>query len=105
MIESSPGMGTLLYFSLVILCGTVLGLFYFGTLWITVRYLPRLRKPEIVLAVSFVARTAITVIGFYVVMEGQWMRLLACMVGFILVQVLFVCRFGSQTRFLPTKSG
>jgi F1F0 ATPase subunit 2 len=103
MIESTPSVVTILYLLLVILSGMVLGLFYFGTLWITVRYLPRLRRPELVLAVSFVLRTAITVLGFYLVMGGQWMRLLACMVGFILVQVIFVCRFGSQTRFLPTK--
>jgi len=97
MIESPITIVTVFYLALVILAGMILGLFYFGTLWITVRYLSRLRRSELVLAFSFVLRTAITVLGFYLIMGGQWVRLLSCVCGFVFIQIVFVCRFRPLT--------
>lgn len=78
------------------LTGILLGVFYFGGLWLTVRRLPRSASPELLLLGSFVTRTAIVLVGFYLVMAGRWERLLVCAVGFILVRFLLVARWGRE---------
>jgi F1F0 ATPase subunit 2 len=69
-----------------------LGLFYFGGLWLTVRQLPTCRWPAPLLLGSFVGRTAVVLVGFYVVMRGRWERVLACLAGFIMVRLFLVSR-------------
>ena len=78
------------------LVGMGLGLFYFGGLWFTLRSLPRVRWPIPLLIGSFAFRTAVVVIGFYLVMDGSWQRIVACLVGFILVRVLIVSKLRSD---------
>ncbi len=70
--------------------GLGLGLFYFGGLWLTVRWLPTVRSPVALTVGSLVGRTALTLLGFYLVMAGHWERMLACLVGFILVRYAVV---------------
>jgi F1F0 ATPase subunit 2 len=72
--------------------GMGLGLFYFGGLWLTLRQLPTCRWAAPLLLASFVGRTAVVLVGFYLVMGGRWERILACLVGFILVRLFLVSR-------------
>lgn len=78
---------------LVLACaaGMGLGLFYFGGLWLTVRRLPDSGGPALVLG-SFVGRTALTLLGFYFVMDGRWERMLACLAGFIIARQVLISR-------------
>ena len=70
--------------------GAALGLFYFGGLWLTVRRLPRSRRPGLLLLGSFLVRSAVVVPGFYFVMGGRWERLLACLVGFLAARTVLL---------------
>lgn len=70
------------------LAGAGLGLVYFGGLWMVVRKLSKWRHPVPVLITSFVVRTAVVVLGFYVVMDGQWERALALLAGFLLARIV-----------------
>ena len=72
--------------------GAVLGTFYFGGLWITVRRLAVTQQPALVTLVSFVVRAVVVLLGFYFVMGGRWERLVACLGGFLLARMLFIRR-------------
>ncbi len=75
--------------------GSALGLFYFGGLWLTIRRIASSRRPGMLMLVSFIIRLLVTLCGFYLVMDGRWERILACLVGFLVV------RFALTRFFAP----
>ena len=85
--------------------GLGLGFFYFGGLWLTVRHLPNCRSPELFTLGSFALRVAVTLLGFYLVMGDRWERLLACMIGFILLRTLLVYRLNPKSRVKDATGG
>ena len=87
---------------LSLMAGLALGLLYFGGLWHTVRKLPEMHKPFSAMLWSFAIRTSIVMIGFYFVMGGHWERLVAALLGFILVREVLVRRIGTRTAIQPT---
>lgn len=72
--------------------GLLLSGAYFAALWITVRRLPHARAPYALLGASFLLRTVGLLAGFYVLMQGRWERLLACVAGYLLVRTICVAR-------------
>jgi F1F0 ATPase subunit 2 len=75
---------------LALLGGGLLGVFYFGSLWLTVRSLPQTRHPALITMGSFLGRMLVTLAGFYFIMGGRVENLLVCLVGFLLArQVVF----------------
>lgn len=72
--------------------GLGLGTLYFGGLWLTVRRLPTARWPVFLTLGSLFARLATVMAGFYLVMAGQWERLVACVAGFTLTRFAVVAR-------------
>jgi len=84
----------LLWLPLVFGAGIVLGLFYFGGLWLTVRRIPSTRRPGLLSFASFVVRTAAAMLDFYVVMGGRWERLLIALAGFLVFRTVAVRRWG-----------
>ena len=79
--------------------GVVLGIFYFGGLWLTVRKLPGARQPVLLSLSSFFVRLAVVLAGFYLVMSGRWERVLLCLLGFLCV------RFAAVRLWGPNRSG
>lgn len=82
----------LLLLCLAFLAGTLLGLFYFGLLWATVRRVPTARHPALLVLGSFAVRMAVVIAAFYFVMNGRWERLAACLLGFLIVRQVMVSR-------------
>lgn len=74
--------------------GLALGLFYFGGLWYTVRRLSAARRPWLLVLGSYVVRLVVTVVGMYLVMAGDWKRLVACLAGFLLARIVLTRRLG-----------
>ncbi len=70
--------------------GILIGLFYFGGLWWTLRRLPISRGPLLWMTASFLVRAALSLLGFYFAAGGDWMRLFTCLPGFILVRTVSV---------------
>lgn len=68
--------------------GIILGIFYFGSLWITVRQLPTTAYPVRLFIGSWLGRMIVTLLGFYLVMNGQWQRVLICLAGFIAARIV-----------------
>lgn len=75
-----------------LVAGLGLGLIFFGGLWLTVRQLADAQHPWLLFAVSFVLRLALVIAGMYLVMDGSWQRMLACLAGFIIVRQIILSR-------------
>ncbi len=73
---------------LAVLAGLVLGGFFFGGLWWTVKRSMVSPQPALLIMGSFLLRTAVAVGGFYLAVRGGWQSLLACMGGFLVARVL-----------------
>jgi F1F0 ATPase subunit 2 len=70
------------------LAGAVLGAIYFGGLLMTVSRVLLTGRPALWVLGSFVLRIAVALSGFYVVADGDWQRLLACLLGFVMARQL-----------------
>ncbi len=68
--------------SLAAVAGVLLGLFFFGGLWWTVRRAVDSPRPALWVGGSLLLRMGGTAGGFVVVSAGDWQRLLACLLGF-----------------------
>jgi F1F0 ATPase subunit 2 len=89
-----------------LLAGAGLGLFYFGGLWLTVDQLLRaslradahsvtkISHPGALFFLSFIVRTAITLLGFYLVMGSRWERAAPLVIGFLLARLITVRYWG-----------
>ena len=74
------------------LAGMLLGVFFFGGLWWTVRKTLSSRLPALWFSGSFLVRTAVVLVGFYFVAQGDWRRITGCVAGFLGAR-MFVVRF------------
>lgn len=63
--------------------GAMLGLLFYGGLWITVRTLMMTQHPVAMTLGSFLFRVAVTVTGFLLIARGGWQNALACFAGFV----------------------
>jgi len=81
-------MNETLTLALACLAGGLLGAIFFGGLWWTVRR--GMASPRIALWFfgSLLLRMSIVLIGFYFVGHGNWERLVACLLGFILARII-----------------
>jgi len=84
---------------LSLVAGILLGLFYFGGLWLTVKNLSVSRNPYVLTLGSFFGRTVISLFGFYLVARGgHWERLLVCLSGFIFMKIFLLYRLRPEKR-------
>jgi F1F0 ATPase subunit 2 len=83
-----------LFIGFSLAAGSLIGLFYFGGLWLTVQALPRAGNPAVLLLASFLGRTAVSLSAFYWIMDGRWERLLAAMAGFLIARYFLTQRYG-----------
>ncbi len=68
------------------LAGLLLGAFFFGSLWWTVRR-TLTSSPSVLWQVSsLLLRMGVTLLGFYAVGAASWQRLVVCLVGFIVAR-------------------
>ncbi len=84
--------------------GMLLGWFFFGGLWWTLQRLPTSRQPMLLALGSLVTRVAVTVLGFYWIAAGDWRRIAAAVVGFLIVRQLLIRRIRPPTP-LPATTG
>jgi F1F0 ATPase subunit 2 len=80
-------MNELLTWALAGLAGAGLGAVFFGGLWWTVRKGVSSPRPALWFLASGLLRTCAVLAGFYLVSGGQWKRLLACLLGFIIARL------------------
>jgi F1F0 ATPase subunit 2 len=78
--------------------GLGLGLFYFGTLWMMVRALPDLRHPALWTFVSFLFRMAVVLVAFVAFTEGDVVRMVSVLIGFMIARGVLLRRWGGKAR-------
>jgi F1F0 ATPase subunit 2 len=81
-------MNETLPLALAWLAGGALGAIFFGGLWWTVRKGVSSPRPALWFFGSLLLRMSIVLAGFYFVSGGQWKRLVACLVGFVIARVV-----------------
>jgi F1F0 ATPase subunit 2 len=62
--------------------GILLGAFFYGGLWLTVRRLATTRHPFALSLGSLLLRMAVTLGGFLLILNGQWQNAVATLAGF-----------------------
>lgn len=104
--KTNAHVNTLISSILALLAGGGLSLLYFGGLWLTVqRAVDEASRPTLFLLGSFLGRTVLVLLGFYLVivfMGDQWLLLVVCLLGFILGRTILVRRW--RPRPTPASS-
>ena len=78
--------------------GMALGAFFSLNLWASVRRMTDEHSPWYIVFGNFMLRMGVVVIGFYLVMAGHWERMLAALLGFVLMREIMVRRLGRKPR-------
>ncbi len=81
-------MNEALSLALAWVAGGILGAIFFGGLWWTVRKGVSSERPALWFVASVVLRSGIVLVGFYLVSSGDWRRLPACLIGFVMAQLV-----------------
>lgn len=79
-----------------LLWGIVLGLFYFGGLWFTLRRLTVGRHLALWMFGSLVIRNLLVAVGFYPVVLQGWQSAFFCLAGFIMIRFILTRRIKAQ---------
>jgi F1F0 ATPase subunit 2 len=77
-----------LFWLLAMVAGLLLGVVFFAGLWWTIQKGLTAKHPALWFLGSIVVRTAIVLVGFYLVSDGKWERMGACLVGFVLARFI-----------------
>jgi F1F0 ATPase subunit 2 len=83
-------MNETLFMILAFIGGLVLGVLFFGGLWLTVKKSVMSKIPALWVFGSFFLRVGITLIGFYYISLGHWQRLLICVLGFVAARYIVI---------------
>jgi len=78
--------------------GVLLGTFYFGGLWLTIKRLPCSRQPTLLSLGSFFARSLVCILGFYLIIGSGIEALLLSLAGFVLTKVALIRRLSLSPK-------
>ncbi len=81
--------------------GAILGAIFFGGLWWTILRGMSSPRPALWFIVSVLVRTSMMLAGVYLIAGGQWQRLLASLLGFIVARPVVTW----LTRPVPAQPG
>lgn len=90
---------TFLQTLVLFLVGAVLGLIFYGGLWLTVHRLPTARHPVWLTLSSFWIRVGVVIFGLLLVVKGGWQHGLISVVGFT------AARFSVSRYLIPLPRG
>ena len=90
-----------------LVAGVLLGTFFFGGLWWTVRRGVSSKRVALWFLGSLLLRMCIVLAGFYFVLGGDWKRLLVGLLGFIIARVVVtrLARVAKQPSSLARRAG
>lgn len=74
------------------IAGFLLGTVFYGGLWWTVHKAVVSRRPALWMFCSLFVRMGMALAGFYLVGNGQWQRLVACLLGFLVARLVVTWR-------------
>jgi F1F0 ATPase subunit 2 len=92
-----------------LLVGAILGLGYFGGLWLTVHWVAHRGGSATLLLGSFVARTILALGGFLLLLRwtARWELLALALLGFVALRTLLLRRWGLKpsSGSVPSRHG
>ena len=88
--------------TLAFVAGLLLGAFFFAGLWWTVQKGMTSELPALWFVGSLLLRTGVILVGFYVVAQNHWSRLVMCLLGFLIARVFVVKRLIKLPAEEPT---
>jgi F1F0 ATPase subunit 2 len=71
-----------------LIAGGILGIIFFGGLWLTIQKALHSKKAALLFVSSFVTRIAIILTGFYYVCQHSWQKMLICLAGFLIARTI-----------------
>lgn len=83
--------------------GFGLGVFFFGGLWWTIRRGVKSQRPAWLFLGSLLLRVSLVLAGFYLVSDGDWQRMLTCLLGLMIGRFVFTILAGPPLAQLPVK--
>lgn len=75
-------------FSVVLLAGGLIGIVFFGGLWLTVQKGLTSDHPALWFFGSTLLRTGFALAGFYFISQGDWRKILLGLLGFFIARVV-----------------
>jgi len=97
-------MSDILPLALALIAGALLAVIFFGGLWWTVQKGIRSERPALWFLGSLLLRTSIILGGFYFVSQGHWLRLAACLLGFLIARIIVMRRLAGAPTEQPLPS-
>jgi len=91
-------MNEILTLTLSLISGILLGFFYFGGLWLTLKRLHNSKQPALLTMGSFLGRSAVCLFGFYLISGNGLEVLVFSLAGFVLSKLALIRRFGLQAH-------
>lgn len=82
-----------------LILGFFIGIFYFSSLWITVRKLPIIQHPIPLIIGSLIGRLTIAILALYLVMDSSWQRLFTALLGLIVARTILIKRWQPKQIF------
>jgi F1F0 ATPase subunit 2 len=80
-----------------LVAGLLMGIVYFGGLWLTVQRLREARRPALLALGSLAGRLAMMLLVLYLVTGGQWAGIGIYLLGFFIMRTVLVWRWGPRT--------
>lgn len=71
-----------------VFAGMLLGVIFFGGLWLTVNKGLGSKRATLIFFGSLILRMGIILLGFYFVGGDSWQKMLACLVGFLIARIV-----------------
>jgi F1F0 ATPase subunit 2 len=81
---------TILPFWVTFVTGLILGVFYFGGLWLTIKKVYQVQRPWLWLFLSFISRLSVSLLVFYLLVRHNWLYVFSCLLGFLIVRFVSV---------------
>ena len=81
-----------------IIWGVILGLFYFGGLWMTLTYISRSKRQKSFLFLSFVVRIFLILAGFWVILRLNPVGFMLTFPTFLITRVILTRSLGRGSR-------
>ena len=81
-------MNELQYMVMASGAGLLIGSFFYGGLWWTVKKGMKSGYPALWFIGSLITRFAVTLLGFYLVSGNHWERMLMCLAGFVIARAV-----------------
>jgi F1F0 ATPase subunit 2 len=87
-------MNSYLHIGAGLLVGVLLGAFFYGGLWWTIVRSITSAQPALLILGSFLLRTVVTVVGFYIALQGGWPSLVAALITFLVTRIVVTRMIG-----------